>query len=163
MRVLIRRALPAEEGIVEGFLRRLGYGGLLGSLYVLDVEGGPRLDVFEASKDIEPLIGSFRSAYAMGFYLGFIERGSARFAPSLPLAVRLSRYCGRGVKCCVVSYEGERHFLYGKPVYGDNVYKASPGPCIVVNPGGEAAGWGLYRDGRVESLIDLGWYLRRGG
>ncbi len=71
----------------------------------------------------------------------------------------------------IVSSEGEKHFLYGKDVYEDNIlgYSVSKQcniPVIVLNAKNVPIGWGKLaktsRGMRVTNLIDLGWYLRSG-
>jgi len=72
----------------------------------------------------------------------------------------------------VVSYEGIKHFLYGKDILYNNIIKIVelPTTCnlpyIVVEPKGEAVGYGrlVVFKGKplIRNILDLGWYLRSG-
>ena len=132
---------------------------------VLEVPNARYYDVFDVPVPVARVLGRLGSIYAAGYYIGYIE--GYRFNPSLPLAHRLSRLCGHLIKCSRVSWSGEKFFLYGRRVMGDNIVEWSPGLRIVVNPLGEALGWGVgIVEGGVrviEPFKDLGWYLRRGG
>ncbi len=131
----------------------------------LEVGGARYHDVFDVPIHVARVLGRVGWLYSAGLYLGTIDRSG--FIPSLPLAHRLSRLCSHLIPCVRVTWEGEKFFLYGRRVLEENIEVWSPGLRIVVNPLGEAIGWGLgaERGGSrmIEPIKDLGWYLRRGG
>jgi len=132
---------------------------------VLEVAGDRYNDVFDIPIPVARLLGKTRSLYSAGYYIGYIE--DSTFNPGIPLSHRLSRLCGLAIQCIRLGSGGERHFLYGKIVYGENILEWYPGLRVVVNEWMEALGWGVgvRRRNRliVEPFKDLGWYLRRGG
>ncbi|MEB3779142.1 MAG: hypothetical protein GSR85_02770 [Desulfurococcales archaeon] len=136
----------------------------------LQVPGAVYYDVFDVPPPIARILGKLPGVYSAGYYIGYIEGLS--FTPSIPLAVRLSRLCTSIMECIVLNAEGERLFIYGKSVWGDDkITKWKPGLAVVVNDNGEALGWGRGKTIKfkgstipvVEPVRDLGWYLRRGG
>lgn len=131
----------------------------------LQVPGARYTDVFDVPEWAPPILSLLPSHYASGLYLGYVE--IERFKPSLPLARKLSAYCGTRLECIVVNEDGEKRFLYGRTLLDHHLVKWAPGIAIVVNTEGEALGWarGVEKHGArtVQPLWDLGWYLRRGG
>ena len=170
--VLLRRARPGEEAVVERFLGLVGVRGnpFRGGIYVLDIKGASYMDAFYIPEALRSLIGEGIPAYSGGLYLGSIEGG--RLNPGLPLARALAPLCGAGAKCVRLTPRGEQLFLYGRVVEGHNIVDWKPGYVIVLGSDGEAIGWG-YGDMRragdpsrnliLKPIKDLGWYLRRGG
>ena len=164
----LRPADPDEARILDSFAESMGLkpSAIYTSLYLLEVPGARYYDAFDVpgwAVEVASEAGSFSA----GFYLGRIEAGS--FTPGLPLAFRLSRLCGLVIDCHRVDEFGEKVFLYGKPVYEDHVTAWAPGLSVVLGPRGHPLGWGRPEDkakrGRrvLAPIVDLGWYLRRGG
>jgi len=167
-RPALRPATPRERRAVDSFLEGLGVrpGAAYVSLAVLVVPGARYYDVFDVPGWALGVSGE-AGAFSAGFYLGYIEGDS--FKPGLPLAFRLSRLCGLAIKCHRVDSFGEKVFLYGKTFFEEHVVEWGRGLSVVLGPHGEPLGWGYPVDkpkkgGRgLEPLMDLGWYLRRGG
>ena len=175
-RVRLRKASKDEVKLIKDFAVSLGLSvsKIVRNPLVLEVPGGKYLDVFDATIEVEQaLITLDYTAYSIGDYIGVIDHFALKFKPGLPLAMRLSRLCGSIIRCIVISGEGERFFTYGKPVHEANIVKWLRGLRVVVNEYGDCLGWGVgverYDRERkrkirlVEPLIDIGWYLRRGG
>jgi len=164
-----------RESILE-FLQNLGAPGLvdLERLVALDVEGGSYSDVFELTTSILRVLNSLGSMpYSAGFYVGLIDRNTLEFKPSLPLALRACRLCATGViKCYILAEKETLRFTYGKRIRLPDkcetaIARQPPSMRPVVSSRGACLGWGVLRSsGNVKylyPLLDLGWYLRRGG
>lgn len=166
--VWIRKPKLGEVRAVKNFLAGIGLrpNTYIERLWILD-PGGEFVEAFMLTPEIERLLSDsgLGSVYSAGLNLGLI--GKAGFTPSLHLARELSPLCGKPVRCAVLTPRGEKLFLYGREVYGNNVVVAGSGVSLVVSASGQPLGWGLasYRAGapRVKPIRDLGWYLRRGG
>jgi 60S ribosome subunit biogenesis protein NIP7 len=166
--VRIREASRRELELVEAFLRSIGLKGGLGGgkIVVLEVEGGPYVELFYMDARVAGIALRLGAAYSGGLNLGTMSDGV--FKPSLHLARELAPLCKGGIaKCAVVSPRGEALFLYGKPVYEENIVKWVKGIALVVGADMEPLGWGVgvERGGKriIRPIRDLGWYLRRGG
>lgn len=170
----LRKPRPGELDAIMGFLRSLGVDTVnppveVESLGLLEVPGAVYRDVFEVPEWITLRPEVYGLLYATGYYIGLIayRRGQPVFKPGLPLAHRLSRLCGTAIECHVVDEAGERILLYGRPVPLDLTLSVAGGLSVVVNTRNEALGWARLRvrggKGYLEPLLDLGWYLRRGG
>ena len=170
-RVRLRPLTRGEARILRRFAEDLGVdpAAVAARPAALEVPGGGYSDVFDlpgwALGAAEALGARGLPVYSSGFYVGMLAGG--RLKPSLPLAWRLSRLCPLKPICHVIDSEGERFFLYGKPVLAGHIIQAAQGLGVVVNEKGEALGWGVVKAKRGEPLLaplaDLGWYLRRGG
>ena len=175
--IRIRRASQSEINVVKNFIKDIGFDVrktpvLWKKLYVLDIAEAKYYDMFEIPVEYpKELHLSNRNVYSGGLYLGLIyrTREGLGFKPGLPLARRLSRLCKiYDKRCYVVNEEGEKRFLYGKPVPREMILNVGNRPLgIVINILGESLGWGRIevRGGalRLTPIMDLGWYLRRGG
>ncbi|MGC9210462.1 MAG: hypothetical protein ACP5FT_04280 [Acidilobus sp.] len=167
----LRPASADEVRALREFAARIGasYESVAANPYVLEVPRGFYKDVFDIPRGLESVLGLLGSLYAAGYYIGSIGRDG--FRPGLPLAQRLSRLCEAGIKCVELDLRGARSFLYGMAVGEEHIVRFTEGIAIVLDPLGEALGWGVGRRVRlktkvqalVEPVIDLGWYLRRGG
>ena len=167
----MRPVTEAEAAAIARFARSIGVGpeSVAANPYVLEVPGASYMDVFDVPRPLERLLPEVGAMYSAGYYVGSIE--GEEFRPGLPLAHRLARLCGLGLRCIVLDVKGSMAFLYGKEVQEDHVLRFSEGLAVVVDPYGEALGWGVGRKVRlktktqalVEPVKDLGWYLRRGG
>jgi ribosome biogenesis protein Nip4 len=175
----LRTATVIEENIIKSFCNSIGAEKWVcySKLLLLEIPGGTYYDVFDPPARVERFLEEVLSyrAYAIGMYLGILDVKRRQFKPSLVLAHRLAPYC-KEVSCCVLDSRGERFFLYNKPVREDHIIKcADPGRGgirLVVNHRGEALGWGIVASDKsikrrskpiLKPVIDLGWYLRRGG
>lgn len=172
---MIRKASSLEKGLIDEFCASIGVepSRCYSRLYVLDIRGAPFKDVFDPSPSVLSFLKNRLgwNAYSIGFYLGIL--GKNNFEPSLPLAHKLARLCPEKIKCVTLNSEGEKYFLYGKPVFGENIIEYnSLGPVLVENTLREALGWGILvledntKYGRrlvLRPAKDLGWYLRKGG
>lgn len=163
----LRRLREEELRVLEDFASKLGLRleDLASNPMALEVPDARYVDVFDVPEGIQELLGYFESHYAAGLYLGYVE--GSRFKPGLPLARKLARLCGSRINCIVLSWDGEKRFLYGRIVREKDIMKWVEGLTIVLNPLGEPLGWGLGLTRGNERLVkpvwDLGWYLRRGG
>jgi ribosome biogenesis protein Nip4 len=175
-RVNLRRLTNNELNSILEFLRNLKAPGLISleSLVALDIEGGSYSDVFEVTHTILKTLSGLGSVpYTVGFYIGLIDRNTLNFKPSLPLALRACRLCIAGVTECYVLKERDAlRFTYGKRVRLYNKRKLAttqelPPVRPVISRRGDCLGWGVLQSrGNVKylyPLLDLGWYLRRGG
>jgi len=164
----IRSWRPLEE-----FHKDIGLGSPPWSsrIYRLVLPGARYSDVFllhDGIIEIVKVVG--HRPYTLGLYYGMLFQD--RFVPSLPLAQYLApRADSLGVPTTRVDKEGEKFFLYGKPVFEDHVDGWREGVVLVLDGEGEALGWGRGRIVKIsgkrvrllEPVWDLGWYLRRGG
>ena len=167
----LRRPTEGELAAIEGFAKQLGVplAALASKPYVLEVPGAKYHDVFDVPEGAEAVIKRLPSAYSAGYYIGSLQ--GERFVPGLPLALRLQRLCGVSMECIVVDTRGAKVFLYGMPVEDRHILEFHEGVRVVLDPLGEAIGWGAgvkvtlknVTTRRVDPVKDLGWYLRRGG
>jgi len=167
----LRALSDAELRLIEEFARSIGVKPRAVALnpHALEVPGGAYLDVFDLPTALIRIIEDLRFVYAGGYYVGSLAK--SKFVPGLPLAQRLSRLCGLGLRCILLDLYGAKRFLYGERVTNEHVVRFSEGLAVVVDSQGEAIGWGIGRrvrlktkvEVRVEPVKDLGWYLRRGG
>mgnify|MGYP001770649168 CR=1 FL=1 len=167
----LRRPTEGELAAIEEFARQLGVplAALASKPYVLEVPGAKYHDVFDVPEGAEAVVKRLSSAYSAGYYIGSLQ--GERFVPGLPLALRLQRLCGVSMECIVVDTRGAKVFLYGMPVEDQHILKFYEGVRVVLDPLGEAIGWGVgvkvtlknVTTRRVDPVKDLGWYLRRGG
>ncbi|MEB3760405.1 MAG: hypothetical protein GSR81_06110 [Desulfurococcales archaeon] len=172
---MIRKASSSEKMIIDGFCSSIGVepSRCYSHLYVLDIPRAPFKDVFDPSPSVLLFLKDHLewNAYSIGFYLGIL--GKNKFEPSLLLAHKLVRFCPENINCVTLNPEGEKYFLYGRPVFGENIVSYnSLGPVLVENTLREALGWGRLvsedntKYGRrlvLRPVKDLGWYLRKGG
>ncbi len=173
----IRAASRNEIDTLKNFIESIGFDVRKTPiswerLYVLDIEEAKYYDMFEIPFEcFEKSYLCKGSVYSAGLYLGLIYRTpkGLGFKPGLPLAKRLSKVCKIcNRKCHVVNERGEKRFLYGKPVPKEMILNVGSRPLgIVINILGEPLGWGRIEAGggalRLTPIMDLGWYLRRGG
>ncbi len=122
----------------------------------------------EEASLIELLLKKNLNPYNGGLYLGKIS--NERFEPSLQLGKEIIEHVRRtGIEAkrlLVLSDHQGIRFTYGKSVSltasrepvtrDDSIY-------LVVNSRHEFLGWGVIRNGKLYSLLDIGWYLRKGG
>jgi 60S ribosome subunit biogenesis protein NIP7 len=171
----MRPASADERRKIDNFCKSIGAKPSVcySNLIVLEVPGGSFREVFDPPEQVLEFLSEVLEwrAYAIGYYIGSIGRRG--FTPSLPLAHRLAPYCSK-ISCCILDDYGEKIFLYGKPVRATHITRTLPtsGPCLVLNKEVEALGWGRLKpsnslkeggEPRLVPVIDLGWYLRRGG
>lgn len=168
----LRQARSDEVRLFEAFCRSAGFepAECAKTVYALEVPGGTYVELFDPPREVLEFAKTYlnMTVYSVGLYLGLADTSRERFRPSLNLAHRLAEKC-RPDRCCRVDPGGEKRFLYGRPV----VPKHSPPRriCLVTNRLGEALGWARVlvksKNGRPKTtlvpVIDLGWYLRRGG
>ncbi len=167
----LRELRGREAKRLEEFAKGLGVNlsAIARRPMALEVPEGEYVDVFDVPSYVEAALGSIGSAYAAGYYLGFIDKDG--FHPGLTLAQRLERLCFTAIDCIVLDEWGTKVFLYGKEVYGDHIIKFREGLAVVLDPSLESIGWGVGARitlktrhlTKVEPVKDLGWYLRRGG
>ncbi len=116
--------------------------------------------------------------YALGLHMGRFRRN--KFIPSLELGYMVSRSTNA---CVIVNTEGEKNFLYGKDLLIKSIIDVkSPiqkGQIVILlNREEEYIGLGkalesiTKKNNRIitkqtgfiiKNIVDLGWYLRRGG
>jgi len=173
LRVVIRYTRGALEWRpFEKFARALGLPPeaiARDPVAVAPGRGAPYMEVYDLAGTPKPLGDVLGRSLIPGDFVGILEPARS-FKPSLLLGTLLAGKCGV-IKCIRVTREGEKFFLYGKPVYGPRVLEWRPGLAPVLSEDGEFIGWGVGREhkigGRrlrlVEPIWDLGWYLRRGG
>ncbi len=171
----LKRASKKEINVLKVFLREAGFITKKvpiswKDLYILKLKDAKYHDVFEISFANFEHSNTINNIYAGGLYLGLIYKTShkVKFKPGLPLARRLSKLCKTEIRCHVVNEKGEKRFLYGRTVPTRMILNIGSKPMsIVINILGEPLGWGRVelrgRTRRLVPLIDLGWYLRRGG
>ncbi len=167
----MRPISEAEARAIARFAESIGVRpvSVAANPYVLEVPGASYKDIFDVPGLLARVLPALGSLYLAGYYVGSME--GDEFRPGLPLAQRLARLCDLGARCIVLDARGVRAFLYGNEVQGEHVLSFAEGLSIVVDPHGEALGWGVGRKVRlktkaqalVEPVKDLGWYLRRGG
>jgi ribosome biogenesis protein Nip4 len=176
LRKILRRPDPEEIKAIKKFLYSIGLMPekapiRWSEIYVLDIENAPYLEVLEIPRDLINLVKDYNQFYTGGLYLGLLYKrksGSLGFKPSLPLARRISSLCKTVLKCFVLNDKGEKIFLYGKEVPIDLILKLSDRKIsVVINIRGEPLGWGRLEikggSRKLVPVVDLGWYLRRGG
>ncbi|MEB3816371.1 MAG: hypothetical protein LRS46_00295 [Desulfurococcales archaeon] len=171
----IRKPLENELKIIKKFLYKTRLHGIinLNAIFILDIEGAIYYDCFEINEDIYKILNSInRTPYSLGFYIGSIdpERG---FKPSLPLAFRACRLCRVGaIPCYILPERQALRFTYGRCLKsphlgGDASMSSNSNIAPVLSEEGYCLGWGHTRlRASVKylcPLVDLGWYLRRGG
>ncbi|MCE4627851.1 MAG: hypothetical protein F7C34_01700 [Desulfurococcales archaeon] len=168
----LRRARREEERLFEAFCRDAGFepAECAAGVYALEVPGGSYVELFDPPREVLEFAEKHLDmiVYSVGLYLGLADTAKQRFRPSLPLAHRLAEKC-EADRCCRVDSRGEKRFLYGRQVIP--VHAPPRKVCIVTNSLGEALGWARVlvksKNGRPKTtlvpVIDLGWYLRRGG
>jgi len=173
LRVVLRYSRGAREWKpLERFARELGLQPeaiAREPVAVAPKRGAPYMEVYDLAATPMPFRRLLGHTLTPGDFIGILEPARS-FKPSLLLGALLAGKCGV-IKCIRVTGDGERFFLYGKPVYGRRVLEWRPGLAPVLGEDGEFIGWGVGREhkigGRrlllVEPVWDLGWYLRRGG
>ena len=179
-RLVFRRVKPEEEALIDKFIRSISYCSLrniTGNSKLYGLYGGSFTEVFALNRGLETfslLLDKARiHPYSAGFPLGSI-RGDM-FKPSLPLARKVIDTCGYNqVRNVVLDEKAEKKYLYGRDVLlhinhpPARRIPGEPGFVIVLNGKREVLGWGSIPDvtrGKIklQNIIDVGWYLRRGG
>ncbi len=187
-RLRIRLATRYELKIIGGFLREnwyLDFNKLLGNdingqlVYVFE---GYFNEVYSAKTPfkliIDKLLEEGKHPYALGLHMGRLRKN--RFVPSLELGYIASK---RTKACVIVNAEGEKNFLYGKDLLARSIVNTKSiihkgQVVILLNEDEEYIGIGkaleniVKKNNRIvtkqsgfiiKNIIDLGWYLRRGG
>ncbi len=171
----LRKIRSEERKVIEKFFRKISLGDHAYSfvdwekIYVLDLKEASYNDVYEVTEELLNFVDD-RFFYIAGLYMGLIYRTSKGigFKPGLPLARKLSKLCQISIRCYILNEKGEKKFLYGKIVPESFILESEDkGLGLVVNTQKEALGWGrveiVGKYKRLVPVIDLGWYLRRGG
>lgn len=186
----MRRASKVEVVAIDASLRRTTGASLREVMEVarkecVVVRQMRRREAFLVSRAEELLMAELAGKsrlypYAVGLYLGVL-RGSRRLklVPSLPLGSILARHGLLRKGCVYVDERGEKLFLYGRDLFASSIVRTCGrirrGDLVsVLTSRNEFLGWGIASAdlhngprGReavaVRNLIDLGWYLRRGG
>lgn len=167
--------MPCEASIVNevhDMLKTCYDTNLSSNLVLLCRRAGEYIDIFALPKSsidkvLERILESVQPhVISMGVHV--FRKRSRKLLPMLGLLNFIKPRKGY----VVVSYEGIKHFLYGKDVLYDNIIKIVelPTTCnlpyIVVGPKGEAIGYGRLAifKGKplIRNVLDLGWYLRSG-
>ncbi len=132
----------------------------------------------DAKKIIDEILEKKKHPYALGFHVGRIRKN--KFIPSLELGYAAVAKTNVYV---IVNDRGEKNFLYGKDIFTESVIDIGTTIrekqiVLVLNDRHEYTGIGRAlgvitkrrdkilaprRKVIVKNIIDLGWYLRRGG
>jgi len=176
-RVILRRLRDKEKTLIQTFLKNINAPGIVDMerLVALDIEGGTYSDIFELTPLTLRMLDALQlTPYSIGFYVGLIDKVDLKFKPSLPLAMRACRLCRGGAAKCYLLREREAlRFTYGRRVRLTGNYKVEDVGAEhmhvrpVISSDGACLGWGMLQSrGSIKylhPLLDLGWYLRRGG
>lgn len=118
-----------------------------------------RKEVFITTPQVYGLLNKLKKeVYSVGVLIGEFRRG--RFLLGLggwySLKIRV-----------VVNDKAEQLVLYGRDVFPKSIIHKPElkfgEKCIIVNKKNEAIGIGKVDKDKIINLLDLGWYLRRGG
>ncbi len=132
----------------------------------------------DAKKIIDEILEKKKHPYALGFHVGRIRKN--KFIPSLELGYAAVAKTNVYV---IVNDKGEKNFLYGKDIFTESIIDIGTTIrekqiVLVLNDRHEYTGIGRAlgaitkrrdkilaprRKVIVKNIIDLGWYLRRGG
>ncbi len=131
-----------------------------------------------AKKIIDEILEKKKHPYALGFHVGRIRKN--KFIPSLELGYAAVAKTNAYV---IVNNKGEKNFLYGKDIFTESIIDIGTTirekqVVLVLNDKHEYTGIGRSlgaitkrrdqilvprRKVIIKNIIDLGWYLRRGG
>ncbi len=131
----------------------------------------------DAKEIIDEILEKKKHPYALGFHVGRIRKN--KFIPSLELGYAAVTKTNAYV---IVNDKGEKNFLYGKDIFTESVIDIGTNIrekqiVLVLNDRHEYTGIGralgaitkrrdkilARRKVIIKNIIDLGWYLRRGG
>ncbi len=185
----IRLATKRELILINNFLNRNWHLDLKKLLQPKITDGlliyifeGYFNEVYGAKSSFKHIIDKLQERekhpYALGLHLGRFRKN--RFTPSLELGYIASR---RTNACVIVNAEGEKNFLYGKDLLLKSIIDIKSSIrrrqiIVLLNEDGEYIGLGealsniTKKNNRIsakragfviKNIIDLGWYLRRGG
>ncbi len=185
-KLTVRPAVEKEINLINRFLidnwsldlkRLFKKGNVI--IYVFE---GYFNEIYAARGSFIPIINQLiernKHPYALGLHMGRLRK--KKFLPSLELGYIVSTKTNT---CVIVNEKGEENFLYGKDLLLESIIdiKSSikPGQIVIVlNRENEYIGLGrainkiikikgkVYSPQRgfiIENIIDLGWYLRKGG
>lgn len=169
LRILCEDAIVSE---VHNVLKKCYDVNLSNSLTLLCKRAKEHIDIFIMSKTCidkvlkRVIVYAQQHIVSMGVHV--FRKKSNKLLPMLGLLNFIKPRKGY----VVVSYEGIKHFLYGKDILHNNIIEIVefPADCklpyIVVGPKGEAVGYGrlIVFKGKplIRNVLDLGWYLRSG-
>ncbi len=144
------------------------YEGFFNEVYAINEDG---------KKIIDEILEKRKHPYALGFHVGRIRE--SKFIPSLELGYAAVTKTNVYV---IVNDKGEKNFLYGKDIFTESVIDIGTNIrekqiVLVLNGRHEYTGIGralgtITKRGNkilarrkviIKNIIDLGWYLRRGG
>ncbi|RLF56750.1 MAG: hypothetical protein DRN25_07560 [Thermoplasmata archaeon] len=119
-----------------------------------------RKEVFITTPQVYGLLNKLKKeVYSVGVLIGEFKRG--RFLLGLGGMVFSKN------KRVVVNDKAEQLVLYGRDVFPKSIIHKPElkfgEKCIIVNKKNEAIGIGKVNKDKIINLLDLGWYLRRGG
>ncbi|MEM0366491.1 MAG: hypothetical protein QXJ70_05485 [Acidilobaceae archaeon] len=164
----LRELRDEEYRVLEEFAEKLGLklSDIASNPMALEVPRAKYIDLFDVPAEIQLILRYFDTHYSAGLYIGYIEGNMLK--PGLQLARKLAVKCSREIKCIKLTWSGEKKFLYGRIVRGEeDIIEWVEGLRVVINPLGEPLGWGEGIEKAnikiVKPVRDLGWYLRRGG